>query len=175
MKQIKFRLLKSADLESYRRIRLECLTNHPEFFGDTYKEEEIHTSTNKFYKVLSSNDSNSFLFGAFSGNILIGICGFIQEERIKTIHRGNLVQVYVEPSFSGRGIGNTLIKLTIAKAFENILIDQILLSVVYTNDKAVNLYKKLGFVQYGMIENYFKEAGNSWTQLFMTLTRENSQ
>src|SRR4030095_16580350 len=108
---IKFRLLDSKDRESYRQIRLECLTNYPEFFGDTY-EEEINATTLKFDKALKSSDGNSFLMGAFSGE----------------------------------GIGSELLKFTITKAFENGLIDQILLSVVYTNEKAINLYKKHWFV-----------------------------
>ena len=172
MISINFRLLHIANLESYRMIRLECLANYPDHFGDTY-EEELNTTGNKFYEALRSNDSTSFLFGAFSGDSLIGICGFIQESRSKAKHRGTLVQVYTDPHFSGQGIGSELVRLTIAKAFGNALIDQILLSVVYTNDKAVNLYKKFGFIQYGILENYFKQGEMNWAQLFMVLTREN--
>ena len=82
------------------------------------------------------------------------------------------MQIYVDPSFSGEGIGSRLISLTIAKAFDNIFIDQILLRVVLSNDKATSLYKKFGFVLYGVIKNYFKTADHSWTQIFMTLTRQ---
>lgn len=171
MTSINFRLLDSKDRESYRQIRLECLTNYPEFFGDTY-EEEINAHTLRFDKALRSSDSVSFLMGAFSDDSLIGISGFIQDGRMKASHRGDLVQVYIDPSFSRNGIGSKLVGLTIAKAFENKLIDQLLLSVVYTNEKAINLYKKYGFVPYGKLENYFKQGDNSWDQLFMVLTRE---
>lgn len=171
MTSINFRLLDSKDRESYRQIRLECLTNYPEFFGDTY-EEEINAHTLRFDKALRSSDSVSFLMGAFSEDSLIGISGFIQDGRMKASHRGDLVQVYIDPSFSRHGIGSELVGLTIAKAFENKLIDQLLLSVVYTNEKAINLYKKYGFVPYGKLENYFKQGDNSWDQLFMVLTRE---
>lgn len=171
MTSINFRLLDSKDRESYRQIRLECLTNYPEFFGDTY-EEEINAPTLRFDKALRSSDSVSFLMGAFSDDSLVGISGFIQDGRMKASHRGDLVQVYIDPSFSRHGIGSKLVELTIAKAFENKLIDQLLLSVVYTNEKAINLYKKYGFVPYGKLENYFKQGDNSWDQLFMVLTRE---
>ena len=171
MTPIKFRLLDAKDRESYRQIRLESLTNFPEFFGDTY-EEEINATALKFDKALKSSDGNSFLMGAFSEDTLIGICGFILDGRMKTSHRGDLVQVYVDPSFSGQGIGSELLKFTIDKAFENGWIDQILLSVVYTNERAINLYKKHWFVSYGMLENYFKWGENNWAQLFMVLTRK---
>jgi len=171
MTQIIYRLLNSTDRDSYSRIRLECLTNYPDYFGDSY-EEEINTGQSKFEKTFLLGNDHSFLYGAFSQGILIGISGFIQQKRIKTGHRGDLVQVYVDPSFSGRGIGSRLIALTIAKAFDNIFIDQILLSVVLSNDKATRFYKKYGFVLYGVIKNYFKTADHSWTQIFMTLTRQ---
>jgi ribosomal protein S18 acetylase RimI-like enzyme len=44
--------------------------------------------------------------------------------------------------------------------------------VVNTNEKAINLYKKHGFVQYGILENYFNRGNDSWAQLFMVLTRK---
>jgi ribosomal protein S18 acetylase RimI-like enzyme len=171
MTQINFRLLDLTDLESYRRIRLECLANYPDYFGDSY-EEEINADPSKFENTFLSGNAHSFLNGAFSQGILIGISGFIQQKRIKATHRGDLVQVYVDPSFSGRGIGSRLIELTIVKAFDNIFIDQVLLSVVRSNDHAIKLYQKFGFVQYGVIENYFKGANHSWSQVFMALTRQ---
>jgi len=171
MTPINFRLLDTKDRESCRQIRLECLTSYPEFFGDTY-EEEINAPNLKFDKALRSSDSTSFLMGAYSEDSLVGICGFIHDGKMKASHRGELVDVYIDPSFSRHGIGSELLALTIARVFENNFIDQVLLSVVNTNEKAINLYKKHGFVQYGILENYFNRSNNSWAQLFMVLTRE---
>ncbi len=171
MTRIIYRLLNSTDRERYRRVRLECLANYPDYFGDSY-EEEINGDPSKFEKTFLLGDDHSFLYGAFSQGTLIGISGFIHQKRIKAGHRGDLVQVYVDPSFSGRGIGSRLIGLTIAKAFDNVLIDQVLLSVVLSNDRATRLYKKFGFVLCGVIKNYFRTADHSWTQVFMALTRQ---
>ncbi|MFT3909051.1 MAG: GNAT family N-acetyltransferase [Ferruginibacter sp.] len=169
--KINFRLLTAADIESYRQLRLACLKNYPDNFGTTY-EEALLDGSSKFSKILATNNGNDFMFGAFSNDTLIGICGFIQQGRSKTNHHGEIVQMYVDPSFAGKGTGTTLLKHTIEKAFENKAIDQVLLSVVYSNEKAVATYKKIGFAEYGKLENYFKEDGRSWTQLFMVLLRE---
>ena len=171
MTSINFRLLNSKDRESYKQIRLESLTNYPDFFGDTY-EEEISAHTLRFEKALRSSDSISFLLGAFSDDSLIAISGFIHDGRMKSSHRGDLVQIYVDPSFSSHGIGSELVRLTIAKAFESNLIDQLLLGIDCKNEKAIKLYKKHGFVQYGKLENYFKQGDDSWDQLFLVLTRK---
>ena len=167
---IHFRLLQLEDIESYRKVRLACLKNHPDHFGTTY-EEELNTSPLKFETVLSTKNSNDFLFGAFDDKTLIGICGFVQQTRIKTSQLGEIVQMYVDPSYAGKRIGSQLLKLAVDKAFLNKAIDQVLLSVVYSNEKAVSTYKKLGFVEYGKLENYFKQGSQSWSQLFMTLCR----
>ena len=170
--QINYRLLNAVDIESYRKLRLACLKNHPGNFGTTY-EEALLDGCSKFTKVLATNNSNDFMFGAFSNDKLIGICGFVQQGRIKTNHHGEIAQMYVDPAFAGKGTGTILLKHAIEKAFENKAIDQVLLSVVYSNEKAVATYKKIGFTEYGKLENYFKENGRSWTQLFMVLTRAN--
>lgn len=168
--KIKFRLLNVTDIESYKQLRLACLKNYPDHFGTTY-EEELLDGSSKFSKVLAANDNNDFMFGAFANDELKGICGFVQQGRIKTKQHGEIVQMYVDPSFSGKGTGTKLLQHAIEKAFENKAIDQVLLSVVYSNEKAVATYKKAGFVEYGKLENYFKHDGKCWTQLFLQLTR----
>lgn len=171
MTKINYRLLEAHDLDNYRHLRLECLKHHPDNFGTTY-EEELNAKALKFDKALIEKHPHDFLFGAFENDLLIGICGFVQQPRVKTKHMGEVIQMYVNASYSGQGIGSRLLKLTVAKAFENPLIDQVLLSVIFSNEKAVTTYKNIGFVQYGKLENYFKQEPNSWTQLFMVLTRE---
>lgn len=168
--QISYRLLTLEDAESYHSIRLECLKNYPENFGDSY-EEELLISDSRFRQELTQQNNHSFWYGAFDAGKLIGISGFIQQKRMKTKHRGDLVQVYVNPGFANRGIGSRLIQLTIDKAFESASVEKILLSVVYSNDKAIALYKKFGFVQYGFIENYFKKNDTYSSQVFMALSR----
>lgn len=171
MTNIQYRPLQAGDLHIYRQIRLECLRNYPDYFGTTY-EEDLHSSALKFDKVLAAGLGNDFLLGAFTGEVLIGICGFIQGDRIKTRHHGEIVHMYVNPDFSGQGIGTRLLQLTMEKAFANSLIDQIELGVVYSNERAVNIYRKLGFIKYGLLENYFQQGDKRWAQLFMVLTRE---
>lgn len=172
--QIMYRLLTVNDAERYHRIRMECLRSHPGNFGDSY-EEQLNIKATRFTKELTEKDSESFWYGAFHGNVLIGITGFIQQKRSKTKHRGDLVQVYVNPHYTHRGIGRALIKLTLDKAFNTATIEHILLSVVYSNDKAIALYKDFGFVQYGFIENYFKSNNVYSAQVFMVLSRYNSK
>ena len=165
---ISYRLLTSQDYSLYRKIRLSCLKNFPDNFGTTYEEE-----SDQEIKNFASPESNYFIYGAFDDDELIGICAFFREQRLKTRHRGDIRQVYIDPAYSGLGIARALLKITIEKAFEEKEIEQITLSVVSENQKAVSLYKQFGFVQYGFIEDYFKKDDLSTSQIFMILTRKN--
>jgi len=167
---IYYRLLNEHDIENYILLRTECLGQFPDNFG-TLLHEEIERKF-PFTAILQNSDDNKFMWGAFSApNTLIGICGFRAEQREKTNHRGDLVQLYVTPAYKGMGIGKQLVYQTIRKAFENQHIEQIILGVVEHNSNAIRIYTELGFRQYGKLENYFKTEQNSYTQCFMYLNK----
>jgi ribosomal protein S18 acetylase RimI-like enzyme len=169
--EIIFKILTSNDVEQYKEIRLSCLTKFPDNFG-TSAREELGSYPNKFTDIVNCPCPDGFIYGAFRLNNLVGICGFIKEGREKTAHRGEIVQVFLEPEYWGKGIGEKLLRLTVDKAFEGPEIDQLTLSAVKTNAKAALLYEKLGFKTYGVLENYFKDKNHSSPQIFMYLKRE---
>lgn len=165
-----YKVLQEKDIQQYREVRLECLRLFPNNFGTTY-EEEAKTEKLKLEDFICKQDATTFMYGAFDNDKLVGICGFVRETRLKTKHRGEIVQMYINPNFAGKGIGKELLKSCINKAFENTEIEQIVLTVVAENQQAVNTYAKIGFKSYGHLANYFK-SGNEYTpQEFMILTR----
>lgn len=167
---ITFRRLNRKDKANYRKIRAECLQKFPDNFGSTFKEES-RLKELKFEVFLKEENADNFMFGAFDGESLSGICGFSRESRLKTKHRGEIVQMYVKPQYTGKNIGFDLLQKTIEAAFENAEAEQIILSVVADNKGANKLYEKLGFVEYGLLENYFKQGETYWHQQFMVLNR----
>ena len=173
MTNISYRLLQTADLDKYRAIRLRCLKAYPDNFGTTYEEEQ-QLKYPKLESAIKGQTTDNFAFGAFTANNgLVGICGFVREPRTKTRHRGEVIQMFVDTAHAKQGIGKQLLQHTINKAFENPAIDRITLSLVYGNHSAEKLYKSLGFVEYGKMENFFKSGDTYTTQLFMVLGRNN--
>lgn len=169
---MEFRILTVDDINLYREIRLDCLQNYPNNFGTLF-ENEVKAKTLKFDKVLRQESSQSFLYGAFKKEKLIGICGFTREDRIKTNHRGEINQMYVRNEFAGQGIGTRLLKFTIDKAFADEKLELIELGVVNNNEKAIKIYSNFGFVKFGHLEKYFKYNNKYWAFTFMALTKEN--
>jgi ribosomal protein S18 acetylase RimI-like enzyme len=172
LKEISFRLLNVHDYGKFKNIRLAGLNQFPDHFGTTYAEE-LRSGPTKPAQTVYGAKRFHFTFGAFTEHQeLIGICGFLAESRLKASHRGEIVQLYVDPEYKGLGIGKKLLRLSIEKAFNNEQIEQIILSVVFTNDHAIHLYRQLGFTEYGKLENYFKTGDKYFTQLFMVLSNK---
>ena len=170
--QISYRKLKSSEARSFRRVRLECLQKFPESFGTLY-EDEAGKAKLYFEEIIEQDSADVIFFGAFAGDDLIGIAGFVRGNRTKTRHRGELVSMYVNPDFHGQKVGENLLRELLKVVFDLEGIEQIHLTVVAGNAPAVRLYERIGFETFGLQKNYFKFGEKYWNQNFMQLMKEN--
>jgi len=162
------RKLQPHESAIYRVMRLACLKNAPEFFGSTYEEEVLNPKF--FFETYIETDSpDHVMFGAFDGEQLIGITGFNRMARKRASHRGEFVQVYVEPAYRGQNIGEKLLRHVVDYAFGLEGIEQVQLSVITSNTRAIKLYEKLGFKTFGVQPRYFKVENDYLDQQFMQL------
>lgn len=88
------------------------------------------------------------------------------------LYRALRLESLRRPEHRGRAVGAALMRKLLQLAFALEGIDQVELRVVSTNAAALRLYAKLGFEQFGLQKNFFKDAGLSWDQCFLALTRE---
>lgn len=79
---------------------------------------------------------------------IVGYLEFNADFKIKTSHTGSFI-VNVHPDFQGNGIGSALIKTLLSWVHQNRTIEKVGLKVIETNEIAINLFKKLGFIQEG--------------------------
>ena len=168
--EIIYRRLVRGDEKAYRHLHLESLKTFPDFFG-TRHEEQAEVEKLQFETAIETGSEDNFMFGAFAGEQLIGISGFRRGDRPKTRHRGELVQVFVNPDFQGRKVGESLIREVMAAAFALPGVETLELSAVAKNP-VQRLYEKLGFETYVVRKNYFKLGDRSWDQRFMELAKE---
>jgi ribosomal protein S18 acetylase RimI-like enzyme len=169
--QISYRKLKPTEAADFRRVRLECLKNFPDSFGTLY-EDEVGKAKLYFEELIEQNVSDVFFYGAFAGDDLIGIAGFVRGDRTKTRHRGEIVAMYVNPDFRGRQVGENLLRALIKAVFEIEGVEQVHLTVVADNSAAVALYQRIGFEIFGFQKNYFKASEKYWDQNFMQMMKE---
>lgn len=149
------RVLNPSDAESYWALRLEALKGHPEAFATSY-EEAIKRENPIEQVVQNFNAEGNYTFGAFDHDELVGVVTLIQEKQIKLQHRANIFAMYVTSKKNGLGVGKALLTAAINKAKAIGGIEKINLSVVSSNEKAKNLYIKLGFKVYGKEEKALK-------------------
>lgn len=141
------RRLVETDWEAYRAIRLEALQVSPEAFATEFEEQKDLPP--EYWSSRLATGEDSFVLGAFSDERIIATAGFTKERRRKTRHKGNIVGVYVSPSFRGRGIARALVMEIVSQARSVPGLEQVILTVVTENVVAKGLYEKLGFRVFG--------------------------
>ena len=162
------RKLQPHESAVYREVRLACLKNVPQFFGSTYEEEVLNPKF-MFETFIETDSPDHVMFGAFDQERLIGITGFNRMARQRAMHRGEIVQVYVDSNYRGQNIGEKLIRQALNYGFHLEGIEQVQLSVIANNHTAIRLYEKLGFKTFGIQPNYFKVGDTYLDQQFMQL------
>jgi RimJ/RimL family protein N-acetyltransferase len=158
--QIQIRRLTPADASFYRDIRLEGLRCNPEAFGSTFEAENAETSI-----FFSERLAGSASFGAFRDTELVGIAGLLIREGRKEDHKALLVGMYIRPSARNAGVGRRLVETIIE--FARLRVELIQLAVVSDNHKAWRLYKRLGFVEYGVEKKALKQDGRYYDEVLM--------
>ena len=119
--------------EEKRRNRIKKLTDHPD----------------KLLLVCMQDDR------------LIANLDFHAGKRKRIAHVGGF-GISVHPQWRGLGIGNALIEEMISWAISNPRLEKITLSVLASNESAINLYSKFGFVEEGRNSKAIKYQDGSY-------------
>lgn len=135
------------DADAFKALRLHAIQDSPASFWPTY-EEEARLAVEDVRNRIRPTD-HQIVFGAFSGDALIGITGLRRESLEKIAHKAVLWGVFVEPEQRGSGIARMLLEAAVAHAREtNVL--QIQLFVHTENPRAQQLYRSVGFILNGL-------------------------
>ncbi len=143
---ILIRCLEPSDAQAYRDLRLEALATSPEAFGSSY-EEEAPLSLDTIRSRIPTSGPNS-IFGAFAGERLVGMAGFVMYERKKASHKGLMWGVYVQTEWRGHGLGRRLVQRVIEQASRHVIVLEA--AVGLANTSARRTYHALGFKPYGI-------------------------
>ena len=160
------RELTQDDYLLYKKIRLELLENETLSFGSSYEEETLFEDTLWKHRL---DKENVTTFGAFVDSKIIGICVVVFNPRSKLKHIASLHSMYIKADYRGMGFGKELV-INAEKIAKNRGVYRMNLSVVQTNKKAYNLYKKLGFIEYGVEPDTINVAGKYYSLVLMSKT-----
>ena len=140
------RPLTAADAPAYRALRLSALADTPAAFGASHGQEAAEPLD--WFAARLAPPPPSRVYGAFDGDILIGIAGFLAYHGEKKRHIGLLWGVYLAPAGRRRGIAAALVGAVIAHARQHVVL--LHADVGVDNQPARRLYERLGFHCYGI-------------------------
>jgi len=149
-----------GDVAALRDLRLEALQTYPDAFGSTY-EIEMSRPLSYFVERLEKN----VILGGFDHGELVGMVGFYQMTGPKDRHKGVIWGMYVKPRLQGNGLGSTLLDSVIQLG--KMQVEQIQLTVVITNQRAVRFYEASGFRGYGIEKDALKSSESYFDELLM--------
>jgi ribosomal protein S18 acetylase RimI-like enzyme len=163
MPELTIRRLGPGDGEIWRLIRLEALAGAPEAFGQTH-DFAASQPTTSFEKAVSSPNP---IVAAIAGDRPVGTAGIYVIDGPKSAHRGMLWGIYVTPDLRDQGLARRLIEAVIAVAPAGI--EQLHLRVVADNHVAYRLYRRMGFVAYGIEPRALRWNGRDYDETMMLL------
>lgn len=156
------------NLEEYFVRRIGNFVIRPATYKDISKVISINWETlpehydNSFFDELMRDSPETFLV-AEDGNEVIGyiMCrleyGFTMIKRFGLAKKGHIVSVAVIESYRKKGIGIALVE-EVMKMMRVKGCSETYLEVRMTNEPAVKLYEKLGFIKSSKIEKYYRDG-----------------
>ena len=117
-------------------------------FNSYFKEISLEDH-NKWFERVRQDQSMSIFAIELSGGEFIGSC---QLHSIHPVYRNAELQIRIgETQHYGKSYGTSACKLLLKYGFEDLDLKRIYLSVFEGNERAIRLYKKLGFKEEGLL------------------------
>jgi len=155
------RRLVPAQAAEYRALMLEAYEAHPDAFTSSVAERAALPLDWWLARLSQREPSSEVVFGAFDDERLAGTAGLSFESREKARHKAHLFGMYVPLRCRGHGFGRTLVQAALAYARSRDHVRIVQLTVTQGNVTAESLYRRCGFVDFG-IEPYAVAVGGNY-------------
>lgn len=149
-------ITQESEIRAYYDLLIRAISEEPQFFriSPTDMEGEVFPTQDTF---------ESFTLGAFNDEgELVGTVGFKRDLFVKVKHKGLIFRMYVSEKSKGHGLGRKLLQALIERAKQGESLRQLYLTVVSTNQRAINLYLSEGFELYSREKGSIKMAENEF-------------
>ncbi|MCR2821733.1 GNAT family N-acetyltransferase [Lederbergia panacisoli] len=123
--------------------------------------DEFNSTVDEEKEWINSHNTQGLLLVAEVNRNIIGMLSFRLSPWKRLSHQG-IFEISVQEKFANKGIGTSLIKGLLAWARAVQRIEKISLEVFSNNDRAIQLYKKLGFIEEGRLKNHVKLGSNEY-------------
>jgi ribosomal protein S18 acetylase RimI-like enzyme len=156
-----------AEAAAWRELRLEALKNHPLAFMSSY-DEAVKRDLAFFAERIPESGGADVLFGVYVEGELCGCAGFGREPGAKEKHKGFMWGVYLRPSLRGRGVGEALVQRLLDHARGQVGL--LRCSVTTENTAACELYRRMGFIEYGIEPRSLRYEGVDYDETLLVIS-----
>ncbi|MGA3600749.1 GNAT family N-acetyltransferase [Lysinibacillus agricola] len=158
--QIKVRVAVEEDTAAMLEIQKEVLAEE-DFLITTVEEfQQTIDGQKKWIQAKLANERETIFIVQYEEKI-VGWLMFQSPQRKRLAHTGTFGMMVLK-EYRGLGIGKLLLEKLITWAEHNPYIEKISLGVFSTNERAIALYKKMGFVEEGRKINEIKLHDNEY-------------
>lgn len=181
-KHVKNIKLKDGREVEFRYPKWEDLTVMTEYINTLSKEDTFITFSGEQLTLKEEADYFGSVFKdhefgdmvkihAFDGNVPVAVCDIHRDKSgKKRSHHIGILGITVKKEYRSQGLGEEIIRTTIDEAKKHIEgLKTIELHVYGPNEKAQNLYKKVGFTEYGRLPGGILYKDEYYDQIYMYL------
>lgn len=157
------------DIPEINRYRYnKDLVNH---LGAPFRFVNIETEYNWFDNYMSSRNSN----------VRLAICSDEDNSIIGLVYLVNINWIFRRCDFGillgdekdrGKNNGYIAIKMILEHAFNDLQLNRVEVKVLESNTNAISIYKKVGFIQEGVLRQSVYKEGRFQNQVIMSILKE---
>ena len=101
--------------------------------------------------------------------------GFITLKNINYTHKNCSLGIVIgDTGEQSKGYGKEAMELIILYAFNTLNLNKITVEVVESNNKALALYKRLGFTEEGRLKQHYYADGEYFSVIFLSIFKKNN-
>jgi ribosomal protein S18 acetylase RimI-like enzyme len=135
------------DAEAVLELEKEVLAEN-EYMISVFEEfEETLEQKRSWIQKILENEREHLIVAEVNGEV-VGLIVFRSKSTKRLSHTGSFTAM-VKKEYRNQGIGKLLIKELLNWAEQNPLIEKVSLGVLSTNQRAIELYKSMGFTEEG--------------------------
>lgn len=164
-KNIGFRPIDESDLELLRRNRNDFETLF--FLGNV----DLVSSTQQTEWWQSISRSKTQMWFCVIEEEYENVIGVLRFQNIDYINNCCEIGADVFKEHRGKGYGILIYRMALEYLFEHFNINTVYLHVAEFNERAIFLYKKIGFQQTGCIPKAIYRKGRYWDNLIFAITK----
>jgi ribosomal protein S18 acetylase RimI-like enzyme len=161
------RPLTASDIDELLELRREALRTDPEAFTAS-ENDDVGLDREFVLEALAQPEVQTTL-GAFENGVLVGMTGVHRMEHEKERHKALLWGMFVRPSNRGHGHGRGLLDHAIRYTRSLEGVTHLQLCVSDSAPEAYAMYRRYGFVVWGVEPDSFRVGGKSIVVRHMTL------